>query len=230
VNPVLILTHNNLELTKRCVESVKKQNVETLIAIVDNGSKDGTVAWAEENAYLLDASPFNVGVSAGWNHGLNKIFETFPCCLVVGNDTILPPWFYRELAAYGFLARVGFVTGVAVDNMEQAMQPPSATPLTDNPDFSGYLISRDLWQKVGPFNEQMKHYCSDCDLHIRAHRMGLRLCKAGCAFYHERSSTLRLAPPEEQREIQEQANKDREVFKSLYNCLPGSKEYEDIFK
>jgi GT2 family glycosyltransferase len=230
VNPVLILTHNGLPLTVRCVESIRKQNCETRVCIIDNGSKDGTVPWAEENGYLLDASPLNAGVSAGWNHGLNRIFEKHPKCLVVGSDTWLPPWFYRELAAYGFLNDVGFVTGVAVDNMEQAMQPPSYGPLTDNPDFSAFMISRSTWEKIGPFDERMRLYASDCDLHIRAHRMGIRLCKAGCAFYHERSSTLRLAPEAERIEIQAQANSDRATFRSIYGCLPGDETYEAIFR
>jgi len=76
----------------------------------------------------------------------------------------------------------------------------------------------------------MKLYASDCDFHIRAHRMGIPLYKAAVPFYHERSSTLRLAPPEEAAEIQAQANRDREVFRSIYNCLPGTKEYEELFK
>ena len=71
-HPVLILTHDNLALTQRAVESVRNQDIETRVYIIDNGSKDETVAWAEEHSFLLDASPLNVGVSAGWNHGYSS--------------------------------------------------------------------------------------------------------------------------------------------------------------
>jgi len=76
----------------------------------------------------------------------------------------------------------------------------------------------------------MKLYASDCDFHVRAHRLGVPLYKASVPYYHERSSTLRLASPEERDEINVQANKDRAVFYSLYNCVPGQKEYEELFR
>ena len=45
MNPTLLLTRNNLNLTKLCVESLRKQDIPTNIYIVDNGSKDGTWQW-----------------------------------------------------------------------------------------------------------------------------------------------------------------------------------------
>ena len=46
MNPVLILTHNCLELTKKCVESAKAQDIETVeFFFVDNASTDGTFDW-----------------------------------------------------------------------------------------------------------------------------------------------------------------------------------------
>jgi len=223
-HPVLILTHNNLELTKRTVESVFQQGVATRPSVIDNGSTDGTVQWLDNNGLLLARFPDNHGVSAGWNLGLTLLLAEAEHCLVIGNDVVLPHWFYRHLLSYN----LPFVTGVAVNNFEQVTEP-TETLLTPNPDFSAFLIRRECWQKVGQFNERMKHYCSDCDMHIRAHRLGVPMMKASVAFYHERSSTIRLASPAEQGEIQAQANADREVFKSIYNCLPGSKDYESIF-
>lgn len=226
MNPVLLLTHNGLELTKRCVESLLAQNISTTPCVVDNGSKDGTVAWADSKHVLLDASPFNLGVSIGWNHGLKYLFDKgHDHVIVVGNDTWLPPWFCRTILTIQF----PFVTGVAVDNMEQAMQPPCIFPITENPDFSAFMIRRECWEKVGKFDERMKLYASDTDYHVRAHRLGVPLVKASIPYYHERSSTMKLAPEKERQLIQEQANKDRETFKSLYNCVPGTKEYEAIF-
>lgn len=232
MNPVLILTHNNLPLTKRCVESVWKQDISCFPFIVDNDSTDGTEEWALWFLAMGDSSgllllPNNQGVSFGWNEGLTRLFRTHEQVLVIGNDTVLAPWTYRALLSY----ELPFVTGVAVDEMSQIQQVmPPKLPLQDHPDFSCFLIRREVWEKVGRFNERMKHYCSDCDYHIRAHRMGIPLKKACVPFYHERSSTLRLAPPEERAEIEAQANKDRQVFKSMYGCLPGSPEYYALFK
>ncbi len=241
MNPVLLLTHNNLALTKRCVESVFLQDIPTTLFIVENGSTDGSVEWLRANiptdvewhgfrlkTRLWNAS--NLGVSAGWNAALRHIFGCYPSdkehCLVIGNDTWLPTSFYRTLLS----CELPFVTGVAVDNMKQANENPEVYPLEPYPDFSAFLVRRECWEKVGPFDERMKLYASDCDFHVRAHRLGMPLYKASVPFYHQRSSTLNLAPPDEQQEILEQANKDRAVFQSLYGCLPGTPQYEALFK
>ena len=42
MNPVLILTHNNLDITKKCVDSVFRQDNDAKPFIYDNGSTDGT--------------------------------------------------------------------------------------------------------------------------------------------------------------------------------------------
>jgi hypothetical protein len=67
-------------------------------------------------------------------------------------------------------------------------------------------------------------------MHVRAHRLGVDLWKANIPFQHERSSTMRLAPPAERDEIAMQAGKDREVFQSIYGCIPGQPGYENLFK
>jgi len=226
VNPVLILTRNNLALTKRCAESVWKQDIPTQLYIVDNGSHDGTVEWCEQNPVVFWSRAENEGVSSGWNTALNTIFNElfYEHCLCIGNDTVLEASAYATLLSYN----EGFITGVAVNQMSQ-LTHGARMPLENHPDFSCFLITADVWEKVGPFDERMKLYASDCDFHIRAHRMGINLWKGCVPFYHERSSTLRLASPEEAAAINTQANKDREVFRSLYGCIPGDKAYESLF-
>jgi len=240
MNPVLILTHNCLELTKKCVESVRDQDIPTEILIWDNCSTDGTVKWLVDSiqngfrANKIDGlwghfSDLNKGVSVGWNWGLDHFFgciDRFSHVLVLNNDTILPPWFYRELLSYD----VPFVTGISVDTMDAIKEPLPKQKLVERPDFSAFLIRRDCWEKVGPFNEQLVHYCGDMDYHIRAHRLGIPLMNAGVRFYHERSSTLKHATPEEHKAIQLQADKDRATFRSIYGFGANDPQYEEVFK
>jgi GT2 family glycosyltransferase len=233
MNPVLILTRNNLDLTKRCVESVRNQDVETDLLVVDNGSEDDTDFWLREEgigAMFLDS---NKGVSYGWNIGLSYWFgeRNAPYVLVINNDTILPRWFLRELAAYGMLYNLEpFVTGVATNDMRVLAEPPGVCPPSPHPDFSAFLIGHSVWEKVGPFDERMKLYAQDCAFHIEAHRRGVKLWKVNVPYYHVNSQTLQRADPKERHAIQEQANKDRMAFKALYGCLPGTPEYNDLFK
>jgi GT2 family glycosyltransferase len=209
---------------------VQEQDIPITLLTVDNGSTDGSQHYRPGMVVNLEK---NYGVSKGWNVGIDLLFsiqlmggQAYQHVLVIGNDTVLPSWLYRVLLSYN----APFVTGVAVDQMEQIQVPePTYAPLSPNPDFSCFLIRRECWEEVGPFDERMVHYCSDCDMHIRAHRAGIPLMKGCVPYYHERSSTLRRASPEERIEIETQANKDRAVFKSIYGCLPGDKAYEAIF-
>lgn len=225
-NPVLILTRNNLEMTKRCVKSVQRQNIRRELDIVDNGSTDGTVDWIWHNDKIRNSwiSSDNKGVSRGWNMALNAIFLLDEYCLVLNNDTEIPPYFYSKLLSYN----LPFVTGISVGETKD--HPGSWTQPVESPDFSAFLIRKDCWERVGPFDESMKHYCSDCDFHIRAHRAGIRLMNAGVPFYHERSSTLRNASKEDKAEINAQANADRQTFRKKWGCYPWEPEYNDLFK
>lgn len=230
MNPVLILTHNNLELTKRCVESVRRQDisVEDAIMIIDNGSTDGTADWLDM-ATDLDGFTWknNKGVSKGWNHGLHTWFaenDDANHVLVLNNDVVLPPWFYRELLEYAY----PFVSGVAVDYMPTE-RPDYSRPIP-HPDFSAFLIARECWERVGPFDENMVLYAQDCDYHVRAHRLGVPLMKANVPFYHINSQTMKNAAPDERKWIELQADADREVFRQKYGCLPGTPEYAELFK
>lgn len=227
MNPVLILTHNNLELTKRCADSALAQDVDTNVTIIDNGSTDGTKEWWSPPGVFRFFFPQNLGVSKGWNSGLNNLFSSWECkhVLVIGNDTILASSTYSALLS----ANVPFVTGVDV-GMSPLPDKPDIFPLSPHPDFSCFLIRRECWERVGPFDERMVSYASDCDYHIRAHRLGIPLWKASVPYNHERSSTMNRSTPQEKAHLQWQANKDREVFKSIYGCLPGTAAYNDLFR
>lgn len=230
MNPVLILTHNCLELTKRCVESVLAQDIPVDIMLIDNGSTDGTPEWFDSPTSNLDGFIWaeNRGVSVGWNYGIGTIFaeqKEAGHILCLNNDIYLPPWYYRKLLDCDAL----FVTGASVDSMESIMRraEPSLTP---GPDFSAFLIRREAWEKIGPFDENMVLYAQDLDYDIRARRMGITLLNSHVPFYHERSSTLKMATPADRREIQLQADMDRDTFRAKWRCLPGEPGYEELFQ
>jgi GT2 family glycosyltransferase len=235
MNPVLILTHNCLELTKKCVESVVwQQDIPTDLFIYDNGSTDGTHDWLAKNRAYINPSRdccysincVNSGVSYGWNTCLRFFFEEEQQdhCLVLNNDTILNPSTYRLLLS----ANVPFVTGASFGDLAEVMKPQTVT-LTDGPDFSCFLIRRDCWEKVGAFDETMFNYASDLDFHIRAHRAGIRLMNSHVKFYHERSSTLKNAAPIERRKLCLQADADREALRRKWGCGAGDESYRAMF-
>jgi GT2 family glycosyltransferase len=229
MHPVLILTHNNLSLTQRAIASVLAQDIPVEVFVYDNGSTDGTRNWLSDNDIFWWGTNSNAGVSWGWNSGLRYLFtdrEEFEHVLCPNNDVVLAPWTYRMLLE----CNVPFVTGIAVDDESQIAVPPQAMPLDPHPDFSLFCMRRAAWEAVGEFSEAMVHYASDTDWHVRAHRLGIPLWKANIPYLHFRSSTLNNASPKEQAKIQAQAHADREVFQSIYGCVPGTEAYEKLFQ
>lgn len=230
MNPVLILTHNNLALTQKCIASAYAQDVHehTWVHAVDNDSTDGTWEFLKESTIGPVRFSPQIGVSAGWNVGLNFLFdcEGADHVLVLGNDTIIPRWFYSELLSYD----VPFVTGTAVDDIDALAIKPPRVPLVPHPDFSAMLIRREAWDKIGRFDESLVSWASDCDFHLRGHRLGVGMYKAYVPFFHRRSSTITNAPSKEKRILELQADADRETFYEKYQCYPGDAKYADLFK
>lgn len=225
--PVLLLTHNCLELTKRCITSIRAQDVPAMPFVIDNGSTDGTQEWLQENVGVWDAAATNVGVSPGWNEGLNRLFRgyfTSPAeqVLVVNNDTALPSWFLRRLLEF----HLPFVTGISVGSIEEIAFEPAATTPTEGPDFSAFLIQKSAWEKIGPFDDRMVFYAQDLDYHLRAHRLGVKLLNGHIPFYHKRSSTMNSAPPREQKLIRLRADADRTAFQEKWGMATWSEEYK----
>lgn len=90
---IVILTYNNLDYTKICIDSIKKYSDKNSceIIIVDNNSTDGTVEWLKEQdgiKYILNDD--NKGFPAGCNQGIefaNKENDI----LLLNNDTVVMP-------------------------------------------------------------------------------------------------------------------------------------------
>jgi len=239
MHPVLILSYNGLPQLKKCVESVRRQDIPAYLGVIDNGSVDGSVGWLKQERIPGRHNEKNIGVSAGWNQGLDILFGDgrVDHVLVLNQDLQLPSSAYRELLDFN----VPFVTGFPVQT-EFEIGPLAAKPqigLSPYPCFSAFLIGKSCWEKVGPFEAPSSRdaadgffgWAGDCSYHVRAHRLGIPLYKSGVPFFHEAGSTMRNAPEEERQWFKERANKDRAYFRSLYGCVPGEEPaYSDLFK
>lgn len=226
--PVLTLAHNCIQSTMRCVQSVHLQDIPGVeLFVIDNDSTDGTREWLIANHIPHARFRPQLGVSAGWNFGLDWFFRQpeVEHVLVIGNDTWLPSNFYRELMGY----QCPFVTGVTESEAKVVEKTVVPEVLGECPDFSAFLMRRDCWTVVGRFDEDMKLYASDCDYHVRAKRFDIPLFKANVPFGHDRSSTIRNAKGAEAEALAKQAEADRQTFAKKWGCLPGTPEYAALF-
>ena len=227
MNPVLVLTHNNLSLTQKCVDSIDQQDIDTWVHAVDNDSTDYTWQWLKDHTIApVQFSP-QIGVSGGWNTGLKWLFESEDAehVLVVNNDVILATFFYRELLAYN----LPFVSGRETTNLADLDKPFEQGSLGGGPQFSAFLIQKSAWNTIGEFDTAMVSWASDIDYHLRAHRLGTELHSAPVIYYHERSSTINKANPREKRALEMQADGDRLAFAEKWGFAVGSPEHHAAF-
>ena len=88
---IIILTYNQLECTKACIESIRQYtnpNCYELI-IVDNASTDGTPAWLKEQKNIIyQLNSKNEGFPKGCNIGIS-LANPENHILLLNNDTIV---------------------------------------------------------------------------------------------------------------------------------------------
>lgn len=90
---IVILTYNQLDYTKVCIDSIRKYNGcdNCEIIIIDNKSTDGTVEWIKEQngiKYILNDE--NKGFPAGCNQGI-EMSEKNNDIFLLNNDTVIMP-------------------------------------------------------------------------------------------------------------------------------------------
>lgn len=226
LNPVIMPCRNNLDMTKKAVKTVLSQDIPVNLLIIDNESTDGMSEYfrtVDTVGYVYFNPPKSV--AASWNYGLKFFFDIgYEHVLVVNNDIELRPDNYRRLLADGG----GFVTGVGVREW-----PPDGPPSFErrpHPDFSNYLIRRDTYYKVGPFDENfLCAFGEDWDYHVRMHLAGVNAHCIDLPFLHHGSMTIKNATPSEIRKIQQQADKNRAYFKKKWGMAGASEEYYKFF-
>lgn len=231
-NWIICPVRNNIALTKKAVASFRGQDVGDLaILVINNGSRDGTAQWlmTQPDIFRIHAKNPGLSVAASWNRGLRFVFERQhqDHALVVNNDVELRPDTYSWLLADGG----GFVTAVGVDDAEK-IKPPLKIPdsKSPHPDFSCFLIRREIYEKVGPFDENFKvAFAEDWDYHLRLHRAGITAWAINLPYLHYGSQTIRNADENEQERIGKQADANREYFFQKWGVRGGTEEYYKLF-
>lgn len=228
-NPIICPVRNNLHLTRKAVASFHAQDIDggVYAIAVNNASTDGTSEWLQTQKHVgqMYFDP-PLSVAASWNTALQHVFKLgaeYAFC--VNNDTELLPSTYRRLVEDGG----GFVTAVGVRKWPDLTKPMSDEK-RPHPDFSAYLIRREVYEKVGPFDENfLIAFAEDQDYHVRLHAAGITAYCIDLPFLHHGSMTIKNSEPSEIRRIQIQAEKNREYFKKKHGMVAGSEAYYSYF-
>lgn len=212
---VIVVTYNNLDLTKQCLMSLDKytdySNLE--IIVVDNASSDDSPAYLSEWAKQGDnrtliLNPDNKGFAAGNNQGL--LVATGEYLVLLNNDTHVTPGWVSSLVKHmqrdKSIGLLGPVTGnigneakiaIQYNNMDEMLIESNKftlrhigqlTPLRTAAFFC-VMISRTAYEKVGLLDEAFGiGFFEDDDYCRRVEQAGFTIYCADDVFIHHHLS------------------------------------------
>jgi GT2 family glycosyltransferase len=190
---IVIPVMNQAHFTKDVLANIRETvHTPCEIIIVDNGSDDETPKLLDGCKVIRNAS--NKGISVSWNQGCKVAKGTH--IAILNNDLKLPDGWAETLIAHGKDAICPLYTQ---GNRAGRRQPTGtgtrpAKPCGISPDgFSGFcfLITRDAWERTGPFDERYFYWFSDRDYYNRLNDMGFQCVQAlDVSIHHYGSKTL----------------------------------------
>jgi GT2 family glycosyltransferase len=203
----------------RCLESLAEQGAALEgVIFVDNASSDGSCEAVERRFPAVEVlrNAQNLGYGGGNNRGIARALERgAEAVLVVNNDLTFEPGclaaLQRALASDPTLGVVGprvltrgsptiWAAG-GVLTWRQNLTTLRGFGERDGPEFRreldvdylpgcALLVRREVFEKVGVFDDAYFAYTEDVDFGLRASRAGLRSrCIGGVAAYHAPSTS-----------------------------------------
>ncbi len=211
---VIVVTYNNLALTRACLESLERhrEGIALQIIVVDNASSDATAdflaQWAADSGHRAILNPDNRGFAAANNQGL--AVATGDYLVLLNNDTqVTSGWastLQRHLQRNPELGLIGPVTNnignqakVDVTYTSLAQMPQAARRFTcrhlgervRQPTLAFFcvMMRRNTYTQIGPLDEVYgRGFFEDDDYCRRVEHAGLACACARDVFIHHQLS------------------------------------------
>ncbi|WP_343655941.1 glycosyltransferase [Cupriavidus sp.] len=238
---IVVLTYNNLELTRKCLASIDRctQDVRYEIVIVDNASTDGSpeylrsfAAGRDDVKLLLNTD--NKGFAAGNNQGLAMASGEY--LVILNNDTVVSPgWasgFIRHLRADPSIGLIGPVTNnigneakiqidyPSTDDMPAVARKYTVAHLGMSFDirtaaFFCVMIPRPVYEAVGGLDEAFGlGFFEDDDYCRRVEQNGNRcVCAEDVFVHHHLSASFSKLGAERRNALME---KNRAIYEAKW--------------
>ena len=214
---IIIPVFNCLALTQACLKSLEETigfRADFEVILIDNASTDGTPEWLATlpaPRYRVIRNEINLGY-AGANNAAARLAEG-RLLLLLNNDTVLlPGWLEPMLRVLAHAQKAGLVGNVqreaesglidhagilfTSDGTPQHFGMDTVTPPPEEfrrfPAVTGacWLVPRDLFVRLGGFNEDYRNGFEDVDFCLRLRREGYFCYVANrSVIYHHVSAT-----------------------------------------
>ena len=180
---IVVLNWNRKNLTVTCLKSLEKLTYPNYnVIVVDNGSTDGSQDLIKEKfPYVtLIENEKNLGFAKGMNIGIREALKNdADYVFTLNNDTkdFSPNYFEEILRAFEEDDMVGLVGSVCYDyegKMINSGEPKYKFGLKIITPTEGYVIKREIFEKVGVFDEALNVYIEDLDLIARLEKAGYK--------------------------------------------------------
>jgi GT2 family glycosyltransferase len=213
---IVLLSWNNLELLKKCVESIlKNTHTPCRLIIVDNNSKTPTKNYlktlksSDLISIELDFNSSNEGFSKGMNRGLIKV--TAPVACILNNDTqVAPHWLSRVLTVLEKNPDIGAINpnsnifGTPLHpNLEIVSENlKSNAPFKEMGLCIGFcmFVRKEVIEKIGTFDHESydKYFFEDSDYCKRVKQAGYKCALAlqSYVYHQEHQSVKKMADRE----------------------------------
>ena len=206
---IIVVTHNQLPVSRLCLESLLAHTGGAEFIVVDNGSTDGTPAYLSTLSALdprvrVITNAHNAGFAAANNRGITAArTETL---VLLNNDAIVPPGWLPRLLRYledQTVGAVGPVTNRIGNEAEVEISIESYGDFLDAAErFASeregrafeirtltmfcLAVRRQVFTRLGPLDEGFEiGLLEDDDYSMRLHHAGLRLlCAEDVLVYH----------------------------------------------
>ncbi|MDR1076309.1 MAG: glycosyltransferase [Xanthomonadaceae bacterium] len=238
---VVVLTYNNLDLTRACLDSLitRSDYPDLEIVIVDNASSDGSPEYLEKFAakypnVKLILNDHNAGFAAGNNIGLDV--ATGDYLVVLNNDTVVTNgWAMTMLRHIQDDSQIGLIGPITNNIGNEAKVDMTYRSLEDMPAeaqritlrnmgktypmrtvaFFCAMLPKTVYEECGPICEDYgRGFFEDDDYCRRVETLGKKIVCADDVFVHHHLSASFSKLKDEERQALFRRN--REVYESKW--------------
>jgi GT2 family glycosyltransferase len=221
---VVVVTYENLDLTRQCIDSLRAGTTQPRFEIiaVDNGSTDGTSEYLRELSTADDRvrvvlNEDNRGFAAAVNQGLQ--LASGDVLVILNNDVVVPNSWHAPLLRHLERPDIGLVMASTNVSANESRIPVSYDNLGEMETFAAarrwdhdgrafdirvaimfcVAFRRDVYEQVGDLDEQFGlGMFEDDDYSHRTRLAGYRVTCAEDAFvHHVGQAALNTLPPQE---------------------------------